>query len=76
MCFAGRKCACRRELNSHELQFSVVQRPEADWHSARTNSLISVRAGVSAGQIKCTRKPPEGDDRGRQRASGEWATLG
>ena len=71
VCFASRKCACRRELNSHEFQFSVVQRPEADGHSARTNSLISVRAGVSAGQINCTRKPPEGGDRGAAARSGK-----
>ena len=56
---ASRKCACRRELNSHEIQFSVVPQPEADRHSPRPNSLISVRAGVSAGQSKLTRTPPK-----------------
>ena len=56
---ASRKCACRRELNSHELPFSVVPQLEADKHSARTNSQISVRAGVSAGQSKCPRAPPK-----------------
>ena len=57
--WASRKCACRRELNSHELPFSVVPQLEADTHSARTSSQISVRAGVSAGQSKCTTAPPK-----------------
>ena len=36
-----------------------MPRPEADRHSPRPNSLISVRAGVSAGQSECTRAPPK-----------------
>ena len=57
VCLSSRKCACRRELNSHELQLSELPCLEGDVHSARTNSLISVRVGVSAGQSKCTRAP-------------------
>ena len=61
---ASRKCACRRELNSHEAAKPRVpvrvmrQHEEAEQH-AGANSRISVRAGVSAGQPKHTRRPPE-----------------
>ena len=72
MCFASRKCACRRELNSHEFQFSMMQRLEADGHSARRNSLISVRAGVSAGQSKGTAHRQER----RQEAAARFGKVG
>ena len=64
---SSRKCACRRELNSHEAAKPQVRFGAARWLEAtrptdgtnQSNSLISVRAGVSADQSKLTRTPPE-----------------
>ena len=64
---SSRKCACRRELNSHEAAKPQVRFGAARWLEAtrptdgtnQSNSLISVRAGVSAGQSKLTGTPPE-----------------
>ena len=64
---SSRKCACRRELNSHDAAKPQVRFSAARWLEAtrpthgtnQSNGLISVRAGVSAGQSKLTRTPPE-----------------
>ena len=67
MRFPSRKCACRRELSSHETAKSQIPFDGRCWLAAtapavrrsKANSLISVRAGVSAGRSKHTMKPPE-----------------
>ena len=52
-------------MNSHDAAKRLISQPDtARWraeanHVARANSLMSVRAGVSAGQSKRTRTPPE-----------------
>ncbi len=61
---SSRKCACRRELNSHKAakpptQLGAVSSTDAPKQLEKPNSLISVRAGVSAGQSKSTRTLPE-----------------
>jgi hypothetical protein len=63
--FPSRKCACRRELNSHDVAKPQNLQPATSaWretvnHVARGNSLISARASVSAGRSKRMTKPPE-----------------
>ena len=65
VCCLSRKCACRREMNSHEAvqlptsQSDLTRLPARADHLSRANSLISIGAGVSAGRSKRTRKPPE-----------------
>ena len=85
---SSRKCACRRESNNHEaarpqIRVSAGRKLEAiraTDGAGRSNSLISVRAGVSAGQSKRTMTPPEAAKWIQQRAFGkcvsadEWRT--
>ena len=79
MRYSNRKCACRRELNSHELAKSELPSGAGTWLGAtgptgsasKANSLISVRAGVSAGQSERTMTPQEAEKWAQQRASGK-----
>ena len=79
MRYSNRKCAYRRELNSHEAAKSALLSGAGNWLGAtgptasasKANSRSSVRAGVSAGQSKHTRTPPEAATWAQQRASGE-----
>ena len=67
MRYSNRKCAYRRELNSHEAAKSGLQSGAGIWigatgptgRASKANSLISVRAGVSAGQPERTTTPQE-----------------
>ena len=77
MRYSNRKCTYRRELNSHEAAKSEL--PSGTWlgdtgttgRASKANSLIRVRAGVSAGQSKHTTTQPEAARLGQQRASGK-----
>ena len=82
MRYSNRKCACRRELNSHEATKSELPSGAGIWLGAtgptgrasktsKANSLISVSSGVSAGQFKRTRTPPEAAKWAQQRATGK-----
>ena len=76
--YSRRKCACRRESNSHEaarpqIRVSAGRKLEAiraTDGAGRSNILISARAGVSAGQSKRTMTPPEAAKWVQQRACG------
>ena len=79
MRYSNRKCACRRELNSHEATKSELPSGAGIWlgatgptgRASKANSLISVRSGVSVGQSKRTRTPPEAAKWAQQRATGK-----
>ena len=67
MRYSNSKCACRRQLNSHEATKAEPPSGAGIWlgatgptgRTSKANSLISVRSGVSVGQSKRTRTPPE-----------------
>ena len=77
MRYSNRKCAYRRELNSHEAAKFELQSEAGNWleatgptgRASKANSLISVRAGVTAGQPEPTRTPQEAAKCDQQRAS-------
>ena len=77
MRYSNRKCAFRRELNSHEAAKSelpsgiLLEDTGPTGRASKANSLISVRAGVSAGKSKRTRTPPKAARLDQQRASGK-----
>ena len=81
---SSRKCACRRELNSHEaakprIQVSTggkmeVKRPTDV--AVRSSRLISVRASASADQSEFTRTLPAASNWVQQRALGKGGSAG
>ena len=79
MCYSNRKCAYRRELNSHEAAKSELPSGAGIWLGAagptgrpsKANSLILVGAGVNPDQSERTRTPQEAAKWTQQRAFGK-----